>query len=83
MSKPKGSLLKDIEEAKVTTGRKSAIAIVLSKLEGDDKKDFITAVDDWTISASAITRALRKRGIHLDAGNIRAYRRGEVNRVSL
>lgn len=83
MSKPKGSLLKDIEEAKGTTGRKSTIAIALDKLKGDEKQEFLTALDDWTITASAISRALRKRGIELDAGNIRCYRRGESRRVSL
>ena len=73
-----GSLFKDIQDEKSHRGSKSRIAEILAEMSKDDKDDLIKALDDHSIPASNISKALKKRGIHLATNVISRYRRGEL-----
>lgn len=51
------------------------VARLLPELDEADAKDFIEALSDAGIAHVSITRALKKRGIHLDAQGLSRHRR--------
>jgi DNA-binding transcriptional ArsR family regulator len=73
-----GSLFDDIKKEQMRKGNRSRIAEILETLPEDEKKDFIKALDDHSIPASNISKALEKRGIRLAINVISRYRRGEL-----
>lgn len=74
-----GSLFDDIKKEQSRKGNRSRIAeIIEESLAEDEKKDFIKALDDHSIPASNISKALEKRGIKLSINVINRYRRGEL-----
>ena len=79
MSKTKGSLLTEIKEAQGTSGRRPLIFGIAEELPEEDRDDFWTAINDHSISAGAISRALANRGIKLTAGSIGTCRRKEYS----
>lgn len=43
-----------------------------------ERQELIEALNDSTISAAAISRALKRRGYVISAGAINQFRRGEI-----
>jgi hypothetical protein len=64
-------------EKALVGGRKRRIPEVLSMLDAADQKALQTALDDKTVKAVTIQRALAKRGITLSATVISNYRNGD------
>lgn len=56
--------------------RLSEIERAIRALDGPDRRDFMEALHDEAVPASAISRALGGRGIHLDYRRINEYRNG-------
>ena len=54
--------------------RRSEIERAIEQLEGADLRDFIGALHNVNVPASAISKALANRGIMLDARRISEYR---------
>lgn len=79
MSKTKGSLLTEIKEAQGISGRKPLIFSIAEELPDEDRDDFWAAINDHSISAGAISRALANRGIRLTAASVATYRRKEYS----
>ena len=73
-----GSLFEDIKKEAVHGGNKSRVLEILEDLSEDDRKDFLAALDDHSIPASNISRAMQKRGYKLAVNVISRYRRGEL-----
>ena len=73
-----GSLFDDIKKSQSKKGTKSRILEILEELPADEKKDLLKALDDHSIPASNITKALEKRGFKLASSVISRYRRGEL-----
>jgi hypothetical protein len=73
-----GSLFDDIKGEKSHRGTRSRIAEILDDLSTEDAKDFKKALDDHSIPASNISRAMGKRGYKLAVNVISRYRRGEL-----
>jgi hypothetical protein len=73
-----GSLFEEIQAEKSKAGNRSKIAEILDSLTEADKKDFLKALDDHSIPASNISKALAKRGHKLAINVISRYRRGEL-----
>lgn len=73
-----GSLFDEIKKENSKKGNKSRIAEILDRLSEDEKKDLIKALDDHSIPASNISKALAKRGHKLAVNVISRYRRGEL-----
>lgn len=73
-----GDLFNEIKDSAVTQGKKSRIAEILDKLPKEDQKDLLAALDDHSIPASNISRAMAKRGHKLAINVISRYRRGEL-----
>jgi hypothetical protein len=71
-------LFEDIQKEKSRPGSKSRIAEILEQMSEDDQKDLIKALDDHSIPASNISKALAKRGHKLALNVISRYRRGEL-----
>lgn len=64
--------------------RKSQIDRAIEQLEGDDRRDFIEALNDPSVSSGALSRVLARRGIVLDQRRIAEYRsNGGVIRYGL
>jgi hypothetical protein len=72
-----GSLLDDIKNETRRTGAKPRILEILEQLSKEDRKDFLSAINDHGIPATNIARALTKRGIKITDNAITRYRRGE------
>lgn len=72
-----GELLNQIQAARVGSGRKSDLELALGKLSEEDRTDLIAALDDHSIPAAAIARALNGRGLKVSSAVINRYRRGE------
>lgn len=62
------------EIASLRTDRRSEIERAIAQLSGNDLKDFVTALNNVGVPASAISRALAKRKITLDPRRISEYR---------
>jgi hypothetical protein len=73
-----GSLFDDISNEQSKKGNRSRIAEILDALPADEKKDLLKALDDHSIPASNISKALAKRGHKLAINVISRYRRGEL-----
>jgi hypothetical protein len=77
-AKNMGSLFEEIQSEKSKQGNPSKIAEILAALPTEDKKDFLKALDDHSIPASNISKAMSKRGHKLAINVISRYRRGEL-----
>jgi len=73
-----GNLLNDIKDLEASHGRKPRILEILNDLSESDKADLLAALDDHSIPASNITKAMAKRGYKLAINVISRYRRGEL-----
>lgn len=73
-----GKLFDDIKKEQVPGGNRSRIAEILDDLSKEDRKDFIEALNDHSIPASNISKAMAKRGYKLAINVISRYRRGEL-----
>jgi len=73
-----GQLFNDIKESGSVRGGKSKIIEILEQLDKTDRKDLIDALNDHSIPASNISRAMEKRGHKLGVHVITKYRRGEL-----
>lgn len=78
----KQSLLEEIKSSSSVSGRIPMLLQIIDKLETQDKADLLAALNDYTISAPAISRALENRGHRISVGSINAYRRGELIHVA-
>jgi hypothetical protein len=76
-----GSLFEEIQSEKSKAGNRPKIAEILDLLSDSDKKDFLKALDDHSIPASNISKAMAKRGHKLAINVISRYRRGELSTV--
>lgn len=64
------------EELYAGDGRpRSQIEKAIEQLEGADRADFITALNDTKVSPATIERVMLKRGIFVDARRISEYRK--------
>lgn len=73
-----GALFEDIKHEQARKGNKSRIAEIMESLSPEDRKDFKKALDDHSIPASNISKAMGKRGYKLAINVISRYRRGEL-----
>lgn len=64
-------------EKRLVCGRKRRIPEVMASLDAADQKALQAALDDKSIKAATIQRALAKRGIRLSATTINAHRNGD------
>lgn len=78
----KPSLMEEIKKSKSVSGRMPMLLQIINKLDAQDKADLLAALNDYTISAPAISRALENRGHRISVGSITAYRRGELIHVT-
>lgn len=78
----KQSLLEEIRSSTSITGRIPILLQIINKLDTQDKADLLAALNDYTISAPAISRALENRGHRISVGSINQYRRGELRHVT-
>ena len=70
------SLLDDIEAETTGTGPRCTVALLLRGLTDDDRADLETALANPAIPASAIHRALHKRGHSIGDTTLQRHRRG-------
>lgn len=73
-----GDLFDEINKKRRSMGTKSRILEILEDLEDDDRKDLLKALDDHSIPASNISKAMERRGYKLAVNVISRYRRGEL-----
>jgi DNA-binding transcriptional ArsR family regulator len=73
-----GSLFDEIKEQKSKQGNRSRIAEILDSMPEPDRKDLLKALNDHSIPASNISKALAKHGHKLAINVISRYRRGEL-----
>jgi len=73
-----GELLNQIKTEKVRHGKKSRLADILEKLPKDQRKDFIAALDDHSISASKICKVMARHGHKITPEIVSRYRRGHL-----
>ena len=73
-----GSLFDEIKEQKSKKGSRSRIAEILDSMPEPDRKDLLKALNDHSIPASNISKALAKHGHKLAINVISRYRRGEL-----
>jgi hypothetical protein len=73
-----GSLFDEIKKENSTRGSRSRIAEILGSLPKTDAADLLKALNDHSIPASNISKALDKRGIKLAVNVISRFRRGEL-----
>ena len=78
----KPSLMEEIKKSKSVSGRMPMLLQIINKLDAQDKADLLAALNDYTISAPAISRALENRGHRISVGSINQYRRGELRHVT-
>lgn len=72
-----GDLLGEIQKTAATCGKKTALQKILVRLDEQDRKDLLKALDDISIPALAIRAALAKRNIAISMSAIYRYRKGE------
>lgn len=78
----KPSLMEEIKKSKAISGRIPMLLQIINKLDAQDKADLVNALNDYTISAPAISRVLENRGHRISVGSINPYRRGELIHVT-
>jgi hypothetical protein len=82
MSKQNGSLLSELKsEQRSISGRVPNLIVIANQMNEQDRKDLLSALEDSTITAPMISRALKKRGFDVKPGSINQYRRGEIAHV--
>lgn len=82
MSKQNGNLLSELKaEQRSISGRVPTIVSIANQMSEQDRKDLLEALNDLTITAPMISRALKKRGFNITPGSINQYRRGEIVHV--
>ena len=64
------------EEQKATNPNRCPYRRLREELSDEDFADFAKAVDDPNITTSAITRALKRRGVKADPKGIASHRKG-------
>lgn len=52
---------------------------IADALDGDDRADFIAALNDKTVSAYALAKVLNRRGFRVSNSLITIYRRGALS----
>lgn len=55
------------------------LADIVKQLSKEERKDFLAALDDKSISAPAIAKVMRRRGFKLTPDVISRYRRGDLS----
>ena len=78
MSKAKSSLLEEVRADRVPSGRTPILIQVASRMEANERKELLEAINDSSISAAAISRALKRRGYTISPAAINQFRRGEI-----
>lgn len=78
MSKQKSGLLEEVRADRPPSGRTPLLLQVASRMNEAERKELLEALNDPTISAAAISRALKRRGHVISAGAINQFRRGEI-----
>lgn len=73
-----GDLFDEISKNRRGMGTKSRILEIFEDLSDEDRKDLKKALDDHSIPASNISKAMEKRGYKLAVNVISRYRRGEL-----
>lgn len=73
-----GDLFNEIKNSAVGQGKRSRIVVILNALSKEEQKDLLAALNDHSIPASNISRAMAKRGHRLAINVISRYRRGEL-----
>lgn len=73
-----GSLFDEIKKERSARGTRSRIAEIIDSMSKADAADLLKALNDHSIPASSISKALNKRGIKLAINVIGRYRRGEL-----
>ena len=73
-----GSLFDEIKKERSARGTRSRIAEIIDSMNKADAADLLKALNDHSIPASSISKALNKRGIKLAINVIGRYRRGEL-----
>jgi hypothetical protein len=82
LNKPNGNLLNEIKQQQTQpSGRIPMIVQIIESLNEEDRNDLLEALDDTSLSAAGIARALTNRGHKINASAINGYRRGEVVHV--
>ena len=76
-----GNLFNEISQERSSKGNKPRILEILEVLSPEDRKDLLKALDDHSIPASSISKALARRGHKLAINVISRYRRGELTTV--
>jgi hypothetical protein len=76
-----GNLFNEISQERTSQGNKSRILEILEVLSPEDRKDLLKALDDHSIPASSISKALARHGHKLAINVISRYRRGELTTV--
>jgi hypothetical protein len=72
-----GSLNDEVQnEISQTIKKKGVLQEIADALSGDDRKDFIEALHDKTISSQALAVVLKRRGFIVSNSLILSYRRG-------
>lgn len=72
-----GSLNDEVQnEILRTIKKKGILQEIADALSGDDRKDFIEALHDKTISSQALAVVLKRRGFIVSNSLILLYRRG-------
>lgn len=64
-----------LEEIKTQTIDRSRLVWLKEQMKPEEYDDFITALEDPTISASAICRAISKRGYSISVSTLTVIRR--------
>lgn len=73
-----GKLFDEIKKERCSSGNKSRVLEILLDLNESDRKDLLEALNDHSIPASNISKAMSKRGYKLAVNVISRYRRGEL-----
>jgi hypothetical protein len=76
-----GNLFNEISQERSSKGNKPRILEILEVLSPEDRKDLLKALDDHSIPASSISKALARHGHKLAINVISRYRRGELTTV--
>lgn len=70
-------LQSEIEERKKLP--KPRLQEIADQLSGDDRKDFLEALNDKTISSYSLSLVLKRRGFSVSQSLITVYRRGGLS----
>lgn len=76
-------LLQDILKENLVPQTNCRIREIVESLPDGDKDAFVNAINDESINAPAIERALKKNGIPVASTTIRRHRRGECSCAKL